>query len=98
MADTHLFDLSNEWDIAFDANQWMIRRRKGFLGGAETGHSTNYRWEPKWYVGSEKRTLSRYIEEQRIPLTPEARFRFDALPDTFKQFHQASIAFQSTAA
>ncbi len=46
MADTHLFDLSNEWDIAFDVNQWMVRRRKGFLGGAETGHSTNYRWEP----------------------------------------------------
>ncbi len=76
-------------------------------GDSKAGHSPIYRWEPKWYVGSKKRTLYQYIEGERGPplpekdrprikLTPEAQFRLDSLPDTFREFQ--SIAIQSTVA
>ena len=59
-----------------------------------------------WFVGNEKRVLRQYIEGERPPLpaqdrprvrlTPEAQFRLDALPETFREFQ--SMASQSTSA
>ena len=111
MADTPLFTLDAEgrFRLAYEANQWVIEQRgsKRKRGGFEGGHSEIYRWEGRWHVGSEKRTLTEYIEGERGPplpekdrprihLTPEAQFRFDTLPNTFREFQ--SMAIQSTAA
>ncbi len=52
MTDGPLFtlDADQHWDLAFDAQQWMIRRRKLKLkvstGDSKAGHSPIYRWEP----------------------------------------------------
>ena len=53
MSDTHLFFLGadKKWDLAYDRNQWMIRRYKGVRkaqGWArEAGHSA-IKGEPRW--------------------------------------------------
>ena len=103
MADTPLFTLDAEqrYRLAYDAQQWVIHRRKGkpstgdFKGSAirETGY------RPVWHVGSEKRILRQFIsgerppltERPRIHLTPEANHRLDMLPDTFREFQAMAV-------
>ncbi len=57
MSDTHLFflDADQKWDLAYDRNQWMIRRNKGVRkaqnGAREAGHSVFYKWEAKCTSG-----------------------------------------------
>ena len=113
MADTPLFTLDAEqrYRLAYDAQQWVIQRqdRKPSTSQIEGRAARDSGFRGVWFVGSEKRTLAEYIEGERGPplpaqerprihLTPEAQFRFDALPDTFKQIYQDGIALQSTAA
>ena len=96
----------NQWTIERRGSR---RNSKPPGGDSEGAHSEEIRWRGRWHVGGEKRTLMQYIDGERGPplpehkrprihLTPEARFRLDALPDTFKQFSQGSIAVASTAA
>ena len=108
MTDYRLFflDADQQWDLAFDKNQLMIRRRKGPKADSKGGHSAIRRWEAKWFVGSHKRALHPFIsgarpplpegQRPRIVLTPEAAFRLLSLPDRFLDFRD--MAVQSTAA
>ena len=111
MADTPLFNLDAEgrFRLAYDANQWVIQRRarKPSTGRIEGRAARDSGFRGVWFVGSEKRTLTEYIEGERGPplpekdrprihLTPEAQFRLDTLPNTFRAFQ--SMASQSTAA
>ncbi len=112
MADTPLFTLDAEqrYRLAYDAQQWVIQRqeRNPSTSQIEGRAARDSGFRGVWFVGSEKRVLHQYIEGERPPLpaqerprihlTPEAQYRLDALPDTFKQFHQDGIALPSTAA
>ena len=99
MSDHHLFylDAAQEWDLAADANQWIIRRRrsarKAPTGSSGGDQNAIYAWEPL-AVGSEKRTLYQFIDGRRGPplspekrprilLTPEAVLALSELPDSF---------------
>lgn len=88
MPDTHLFflDADQKWDLAYDRNQWMIRRNKGVRkaqnGAREAGHSA-IKWEPRWFIGGRKTGLLTFVLGNGIKLTGEAKEAYDALPATF---------------
>jgi len=106
MTDRHLLylDAAQLWDLAFDSQQWMIRRRRSPRrasgGRVEGDHSAVYTWEPRWYVGGEKRVLFDYIEGKRPPLpekdrprirlTPAAVLALSELPDRFQTWRDQS--------
>ena len=95
---------ANQWTIERRGSR---RNSKPPGGDSEGAPSGEIRWQGRWHVGSEKRVLHQYISGERGPplpekgrprihLTPEARFRLNSLPDTFRAFQ--SMAVQSTAA
>ncbi len=111
MADTPLFtlDADQRFRLAYDAQQWVIQRRekKPSTSQIEGRAARDSGFRGVCHVGIEKRTLAEYIEGERGPplpkddrprihLTPEAQFRLDTLPNTFREFQ--SMAIQSTAA
>ncbi len=95
MSDTHLFflDAMKRWDLAYDHNQWMIRRNKGVRkaqnGAREAGHSA-IKWKPRWFIGSKKTGLLTFILGNEIELTEEANEAYGALPATFLEWMAAS--------
>ncbi len=97
MSDTHLFflDADQKWDLAYDRNQWMIRRNKGVRkaqnGAREAGHSA-IKWEPRRFIGSEKTGLLTFILGNDIELTEEAKAKLNALPDRFLDWHERHTA------
>ncbi len=98
MTDQHLFflDADQKWDLAYDRNQWMIRKRQSdrklSARAMEAGHSAE-RWEAMWFIGSHKDGLMPFVDgtshtshekdRPRIVLTDEAQTKIDALPDLF---------------
>ena len=111
MSDRHLFylDADRRWDLAWDSQQWMVRRRQAQRRGTEGLHASDFLWGPVWYVGSEKRTLHQYIEGERGPplpvdkrprivLTAEAQAKLDALPDRFLDWRDGAPRRDSKAA
>jgi site-specific DNA-cytosine methylase len=108
LTDYRLFflDADQNWDVAFDQNQWLIRRKNTPRRDSKGAHSAIPRWKAKWHVGSHKRALHPFIDGTRPPLpegqrprivlTPEAAFRLQSLPDRFLDFQD--MAAQSTAA
>ncbi len=103
MSDTHLFflDADHKWDLAYDHNQWMIRRNKGVRkaqnGAREAGHSA-IKWEPRWFIGSKKAGLLTFILGNEIELTEEAKAAYKALPDTFFEWIAAEDPEERMAA
>ena len=95
MADNPLFTLDAEsrWRLAYDSNQWIIQRRKGppspygVVPGRDSG------WMAVSFIGGKKATLARLFRERGISLTPEAKARFDALPEQFLNFVVAPASF-----
>lgn len=80
MSDRHLFWLNDEktHDLAFDKNQWMIRRIRTVKGQPSA--------QPLWYVGGAKRILRWGIGREGIRLSDNAREALDSLPATFGDF------------
>ena len=103
MSDTHLFflDADQKWYLAYDANQWVIRRNKGVRkahnGAREAGHSA-IKWEPRWFIGSTKTGLLTFILGNEIELTEEAKAAYKALPDTFLEWIAAEEPEERMAA
>ncbi len=103
MSDTHLFYLDAEktWDLAYDRNQWMIRRNKGDRkaqnGAREAGHSA-IKWEPRWFIGSKKTGLLTFILGKEIELTGKAKAAYKALPETFLEWIAAEEPEERLAA
>ena len=109
MDDRHLFylDAACRWDLAWDRQQWMIRRHKGPRKAPPRavgpGYSAFCLWEPRWSVGSEKRILHQFISGERgsgglpeakrprIELTGEARARPEALPNRFLDWRDVVV-------
>ena len=52
-------------------------------------------WQPLAFVGSTKRVLRRVLREKGIHPTPEAAEYLDAMPDTFKIWHECYTAAQT---
>ncbi len=102
MADNPLFNLDPEgrWRLAYDAQQWVIQRRKGPARPANRSGIAESGWRGVSFVGGRKATLARLFHEKGIFLTPEAQARFDALPEQFLEFIAvpASLAEQREAA
>ena len=102
MTDAHLFylDADQQWDLAFDPNQWIIRRRNTPRMNSKGAHSAIYRWEGKWFVGGKKCALHPFISGERPPLPPDQRprivltstavFWLEALPQSFREFREMS--------
>ena len=90
MPDRALFTLDTEarWQLAFDANQWVIRHRTQKPRTRRLdGHAiTDSGWRGMSYIGSTKRILRRVLGERSIVLTLEARAQLDALPEQFADF------------
>ncbi len=98
MADTPLFNLDAEgrWRLAYDRQQWIIQRRKGLARPCGVVPGRDSGWMAVSFVGGKKTTLARLFREKGISPTPEARARFDALPEQFLDFAvgPASLAVQ----
>ncbi len=90
MADKPLFNLDAEdrWRLAYDSNQWVIQRRaqKPRVRRLEGHAIADTGWRGVSFVGGKKATLARLFREKGISLTLEAQSRFDALPETFRDF------------
>ncbi len=88
MADNPLFNLDPEarWRLAYDAQQWVIQRRKGPARPANRSGIAESGWRGVSFVGGKKATLARLFREKGIVLTPEAQARLDALPEQFMDF------------
>ncbi len=88
MTDKPLFNLDAEgrWRLAYDAQQWVIQRRKGPARPANRSGIAESGWRGVSFVGGRKATLARLLGEKGISLTAEAQARFDALPEQFLDF------------
>ncbi len=95
MADRPLFNLDTKgrWRLAYDAQQWVIQRRKGPARPANRSGIAESGWRGVSFVGGRKATLARLLGETGISLTAEAQARFDALPEQFLEFIAAPERF-----
>ena len=104
MADKPLFTLDAEgrWRLSYDSNQWVLqrakkrrtpRRQRPPLSALERAPSSIMDWRGVSFIAGEKRVLRRCIREAGVVLTPEARARLDALPETFLDFVVAPMSF-----
>ncbi len=95
MADKSLFTLDAEgrWRLAYDAQQWIIQRRKGSARPSNRSGIAESGWRGVSFIGSTKRVLDRCIREAGVVLAPEAQARLDALPETFLDFIAAPQRF-----
>ncbi len=95
MADNPLFNLDTKgrWRLAYDAQQWVIQRRKGPARPANRSGIAESGWRGVSFVGGKKATLARLFREKGIVLTPEAQARLDALPEQFLDFVAAPAGF-----
>ncbi len=95
MADNPLFNLDPEgrWRLAYDAQQWVIQRRKGSARPSNRSGIAESGWRGVSFVGSTKATLRRVLREAGVGLTAEAQARLDALPEQFLDFVVAPASF-----
>ena len=95
MADKPLFtlDADGRWRLAYDAQQWIIQRRKGSARPANKSGIAESGWRGVSFIAGEKRVLRRCIREAGVVLTTEATARLDALPETFLDFIAAPQRF-----
>ncbi len=104
MADKPLFTLDAEgrWRLSYDSNQWVLqrakkrrtpRRQRPPSSALERAPSSIMDWRGVSFIAGEKRVLRRCIREAGVVLTPEARARLDALPETFLDFVVAPMSF-----
>ncbi len=95
MADRPLFNLDTKgrWRLAYDAQQWVIQRRKGPARPANRSGIAESGWRGVSFVGSTKTTLRRVLREAGVGLTAEAQARLDALPEQFLDFVAAPASF-----
>ena len=74
MSDKILIELSPDWVLAFNSQQWMIARVfKTNLQGKKS--RARARFHPKAFIGSTSTVLRHCIHEFEIPLTPEKVWR-----------------------
>ncbi len=89
MADVPLFDLTadGKFRLAYDSRQWVLQQRKRKPRARQfDGRAVQISgYEGVWFVGRNKRVMGEAV--YGLDLTPEARQRFDALPDTFDEFY-----------
>ncbi len=96
MADQPLFilDAESRWRLAFDAQQWVVQRRRRAPRRSERAGIADSGWRGVGpFIGSTKATLRRVLGEKRVVLTPEAQARLDALPERFIDFVAAPERF-----
>ncbi len=95
MADQPLFNLDAEsrWRLAFDAQQWVIQRRRRAPRRSERAGISDSGWRGVSFIGGKKATLGRIFREKGIVLTREAQARIDALPGQFLDFVVAPASF-----
>ncbi len=78
MTDRFLFEIAPGWALGYDSLQWMLLRAKNRRGERE--------WQPVSFIASTKAVLLRSTAEKGCVPTPEGQAKFDALPDTFKEW------------
>ncbi len=95
MADQPLFTLDGEsrWRLAFDAQQWVVQRRRRAPRRSERAGISESGWRGVAFIGSTKTTLARVLREKGVILTAEAQARLDALPERFMDFIAAPASF-----
>jgi hypothetical protein len=71
--------LNNDWRIGADSLQWMLQKR------VVTGGKTV--WVSQHFIAQHKSGLMRAIKRYGFEVSPEGMAAFDALPDTFREFH-----------
>ncbi|MBR0697739.1 hypothetical protein [Bradyrhizobium lablabi] len=85
MADVQFLRLNTGWALAYDANQWVLQRFKGFT---EDGLDD---WEAVSFVRSRRDILARCMREKGAPADAIAH-AMAALPETFEALQGRSDA------
>ena len=84
MTDRQFLRLNENWDLASDNQQWIIRRRKKRGDGCY--------WQGVRYIGEKKSTLVRDLGELGVQIDPKAQAYIDQMPDTFLEYRRTSDA------
>ena len=81
MTETIFMRLSEDWALAYDANQWIVCKRK--CDRTKTGEA----WRAIAFVGSKKAVLMRVLREKGAVIAPGplASLASD-FPDTFREW------------
>jgi hypothetical protein len=74
----HFCRINDRWALAADKLQWILQRRNGVAN-----------WRDVSFVSSTKAILARCMREKGVP-ADDAQRALDSLPDTFKQWLEAS--------
>lgn len=80
MADREFLRLSARWDLAYDHNQWIIRKR------VSADVNPRERWKAVSFIGGTKETLLRCLAEKGATIDPSAWKALRALPTTFYEW------------
>ena len=75
MTDRLALQLSDDWAIHFDDNQWMLCKARNLR--------SERKWHPQGYVGGQKATLERLTREKGASITSKAQAVLDSWPDRF---------------
>ena len=77
-----LFNLNDQWRIAFDKQQWLLQHR---------GRGATSQWTSDSFVGGRKSTLQRLIDEKGVIPTKEALDALEQLPENFLAWRASNL-------
>jgi hypothetical protein len=75
MTDRLAIQLSNDWAILYDHNQWIIAKAR--LSG------TGGDWRPVSYIGSNKTTLARILLKKGVQIDSATQAVIETWPERF---------------
>ncbi len=94
MADVQFLRLNDKWALAYDSRQWVVQRRSGVRKSGD--YAGEEFWRALSFIGTSKAVLLRVLREKGIEPTAVAQRALDALPDTFREFHEQQAGTQGT--
>lgn len=78
MTDRLALQLSEDWAIHYDDNQWMLMKARKLR--------SERKWHPLGYVGGRKATLERLTAEKGASITSEAQAVLNTWPEYFLEW------------
>ena len=87
MADRHFLRLSENWSLAADDLQWILKKR-----GSIDKRTGEHRWRDMAFVATEKRILMRCMRENGVVTDANGQRSLDKLPETFQEWLKSGKA------